>query len=330
MVFTGTLLVALAALCWGLAGGVGGMLVNHGWDPLIVAFYRGAIGLIFVAIWLATRRQESGMSDYRLWGWSLLAGLGVAGNFGFYFTSIEHGSIAVAATLMYCAPVFVYLASFASGLEKPTAMKWAAMPLVMLGIVLLTQVDEVGARSVSATSVGAGLLSGLCYAVFIFSFKSASSRGSPQAILTIAFAAVATIICVLFWPEQSDSFFNAMGTADWPLFVALGIFGAGLSFAVYIAGLKYTPPAIASIVAMLEPVTATLFGVLVLREGLDGSQISGMVLILVSVTALTVCSATEKPNPPRKAQLAADQRRYSRHHSRHHSRHPYRLADQGR
>lgn len=322
MAITGTLLVALAALCWGLAGGVGGMLVSHGWDPLMVAFYRGTIGLVFVATWLAARREESGLSDFRLWGWSLLAGLGVAGNFGFYFTSIEHGSIAVAATIMYCAPIFVYLASFASGLEKPTAMKWATMPLVMLGIVMLTQVDEIGASSVSAISVAAGLLSGLCYAVFIFSFKSASSRGSPQAILTIAFAAVAISMCVPFWPARPESFFSALSTADWPLFVTLGIFGAGLSFAIYIAGLQYTPPAIASVVAMLEPVTATLFGVLVLNEGLDGSQISGMVLILISVTALTAYSATETPNQSRQAKTATDRRRYSRH--------PYRLADQRR
>jgi drug/metabolite transporter (DMT)-like permease len=45
-----------------------------------------------------------------------------------------------------------------------------------------------------------------------------------------------------------------------------------------------------SIVAILEPVTATLFGVVVLDEGLVGSQIFGMALILVTVTALSVYS----------------------------------------
>lgn len=304
LAITGTLLVAVAALCWGLAGGVGGLLVSHGWDPLLVSFYRGAIGLLFVAIWLAARRQASGLSDYRLWAWSLLAGLGVAGNFGFYFISIAQGSIAVAATLMYCAPLFVYLISFATGLEKPTAPKWATMPLVILGIVLLTQIDEVGASSVSAVGVGAGLLSGLSYALFIFSFKSASLRGSPQAILTIAFTVLALLTIVLFWPSQPEQIFKPLQSADWRLFVALGIFGAGLSFAIYIAGLKHTPPAVASVVAMLEPVTAMLFGVLVLREGLDGSQITGMVLILLSVTALSTCSAREKSGQNRKARAS--------------------------
>lgn len=41
-------LVALAALCWGLSGGIGGILTAEGWDPVLVSFYRGVIGLLFV------------------------------------------------------------------------------------------------------------------------------------------------------------------------------------------------------------------------------------------------------------------------------------------
>ncbi|HYW77199.1 MAG TPA: DMT family transporter, partial [Gammaproteobacteria bacterium] len=101
MVSAGTALVALAALCWGLSGGIGGILMAGGWDPLVVSFYRGAIGLLFVLAWLALRPRNSGLGSRRLWFWSVIAGLGVAGNFAFYFVSIAKGSVAVAATLMY-------------------------------------------------------------------------------------------------------------------------------------------------------------------------------------------------------------------------------------
>jgi drug/metabolite transporter (DMT)-like permease len=92
----------------------------RGWDPVVVSFYRGAIGLLFVLAWLAVRPRGSGLGNPRLWCWSVLAGVGVAGNFAFYFVSIAEGSVAVAATLMYCAPVFVYLVSFTLRLERPT------------------------------------------------------------------------------------------------------------------------------------------------------------------------------------------------------------------
>ena len=287
-----TAFIVLAALCWGISGGIGGILMAGGWDAFVVSFYRGVIGLLIVLVWLALRPRGSGLSSCRLWFWSAIAGFGVAGNFAFYFVSIAHGSVSVAATLMYCAPVFVYLVSFALKLESPSALKWTAIAVVMLGIVLLTQIYDIGASGVTPIGVGAGLLAGLSYAIFIFGFKYAAPHGSPQAILSIAFAVLAII---LIWPGDVDQMVEALSTPDWPLFAGLGVLGAGLSFVLYIIGLKHTAPAVASIVAMVEPVTASLFGVVVLSESLVGPQILGMVLILVTVTALSAFSSSGQP-----------------------------------
>jgi len=289
-----TVFVVLAALCWGLSGGIGGILMANGWDAFVVSFYRGAIGLLFVLFWLMLRPHGSGLASSRLWFWSAIAGLGVAGNFAFYFVSIAEGSVAVAVTLMYCAPVFVYLVSFTFKLERSTPLKWAAIVMVMLGIVLLTRIYEIGTGGVTLIGIGAGLLSGLSYAVFIFGFKYAAPHGSPQAILVIAFAVLVT---VLFWPGDADQTVAVLSTPDWPLFAVLGVLGAGLSFILYIVGLNHTAPTVASIVAMAEPVTASLFGIVVLNEYLVGLQILGMGLILVTVTAMNVNSSTRGSQP---------------------------------
>ena len=291
MIGLSTTLVALAALCWGLSGGIGGILTGEGWDPIVVAFYRGAIGFLFVLSWLALRPRGSGLASWRLWFWSAIAGVGVAGNFTFYFTSIAEGSVAVAATLMYCAPVFVYLVSFTFKLERPTRLKWAAIAMVMLGVVLLTGAYDIAASEVTPLAVGAGLLSGLSYAVFIFGFKYAAPHGSPQAILVIAFA---VLVGILFWAGDADQTLAALGTPNWPLFVVLGVLGAGLSFIFYIIGLNHTAPAVASIIAMVEPVTASLFGLVILDQSLAGLQILGMGLILITVTTLSVYSGTQR------------------------------------
>ena len=290
MVKLSTAFVAVAAVCWGLSGGIGGILTAEGWDPVVVSFYRGAIGLLFVLVWLALRPRGSGLSSRRLWFWSAIAGVGVAGNFAFYFVSIAEGSVAVAATLMYCAPVFVYLVSFALKLERPSLFKWAAIAMVMLGVVLLTGVYDIGAGEVTLIAAGAGLLSGLSYAVFIFGFKYAAPHGSPQAILVIAFAILAVILIGL---GDADQTVAVLRTPSWPLFLVLGVVGAGLSFIFYIVGLKHTAPAVASIVAMVEPVTASLFGAVVLNQSLAALQVFGMGLILVTVTALSVYSSAQ-------------------------------------
>ncbi len=297
MVSLSTALVVLAALCWGLSGGIGGILTARGWDPVVVSFYRGVIGLLFVLVWLALRPRGSGLTSRRLWFWSAIAGVGVAGNFTFYFGSIAEGSVAVAATLMYCAPVFVYLVSFILKLEQSTLFKWTAIAMVILGVMLLTGFYKIGAGDVTPIAAGAGLLSGLSYAVFIFGFKYAAPHGSPQAILVIAFAVLATILICL---GDADQTLAVLSTPSWPLFVVLGVIGAGLSFIFYIVGLNHTAPAVASIVAMVEPVTASLFGVVVLNESLAVLQILGMGLILVTVTALSVYSSVQNKPPANK------------------------------
>lgn len=277
----------------GVSGGIRGILMGQGWDPMVVSFYRGGIGLGFVLVWLALRPRGSGLANRRLWFWSVIAGMGVAGNFGFYFTSIAEGSVAVAATLMYSAPVFVYLVSFTLKLEQPTPLKWAAMAAVLLGVVLLTGLYEMGAGDITPIAAGAGLLAGLSYALFIFAFKYAAPHGSPQAILVIAFAVLVALLAGLGDADQIAAVPNAPGR---PLFVLLGVVGAGLSFLFYIVGLRHTAPAVASIVAMVEPVTASLFGVVLLHERLAGLQILGMGLILVTVTGLSV-SASARARP---------------------------------
>ncbi|MAL83694.1 MAG: EamA family transporter [Idiomarina sp.] len=290
MTNSGIILVASAALFWGLSGGIAGVLINNDWDALLISFYRGAIGLVFVLIWLALRPRYSGLANSRLWLWSVIAGLGVAGNFGFYFFSISESNVAVAATLMYCAPIFVYLISFALKLESPTLVKWAAIALVMVGVVLLTRVYQMEGNSITLLGVATGLLSGLSLALFIFGFKYATQHGSPQAILSIAFLTLVVVLGVLIDPAEAA---QVPGSVDWPLFAIVGVLGGGASFILYLIGLRRTPPALASIVATIEPVTASLFGVIVLGEILAYSQVLGMLLILVTVTALGVYSGKE-------------------------------------
>ncbi|WP_292353519.1 MULTISPECIES: EamA family transporter [unclassified Methylophaga] len=280
----GTLFVVLAAMCWGLAGGIGGILTAEGWSSLVVSFYRGIIGLLFVFLWLILRPNNSGLANWRLWFWSVIAGVGVAGNFAFYFRSIAEGSVAVAVTLMYCAPVFVFLISFAFKLERASLFKWCAMAMVIMGVMLLTGLYDIDTDDVTPVAAGAGLLSGLSYAIFIFGFKYAVPHGSPQAILFIAFGVLVSILIGFVDIEQTVS---VLSSPNWFLFVLLGVLGAGISFILYIVGLKYTAPTLVAIVAMVEPVTASLFGIVVLDENLSALQFFGMGLIIVTVTVLS-------------------------------------------
>lgn len=95
-------------------------------------------------------------------------------------------------------------------------------------------------------------------------------------------------------PRRHPADPGVLNTPAKPLFVTLGGLDAGLSFTFYVNGLHHTATAVASIVAMVEPVTASLFGVVVLSKSLLSIQIAGMVLILATVTALSVYSSPKE------------------------------------
>ncbi|GAM13098.1 DMT family transporter [Mesobacillus selenatarsenatis] len=285
MKFAGVGLVILAAIFWGISGGIADILMTRGWDPIVISLYRGAVGFICFFAWFLFRISQNWTFSTRLYMWSLLAGVGVAGNFTFYFLSIQASSIAVAATLMYTAPVFVLLISFLLRIERSTWFKWGCIAGVLIGITLLTGAYNTQSVSVSFLGVTAGLAAGLSYALFIFGFKNASSIGKPQTTLTIAFF---SLCLILFLFADKDEAVSVVTSSDIGWFLLLGIVGAGISFIFYVIGIRRTAPTTASMVAMVEPVTASIFGVLIIGDHLTTIQLIGMMVILVTITVLSV------------------------------------------
>lgn len=282
--YVGISLVILAAILWGISGGLADILMERGWSPVTVSFYRGTVGWLCFVIWFLLRFKLNITTSISFYLWSLLAGLGVAGNFTLYFVSIRQASVPVAATLMYTAPVFVLVTSIILRIERSRWYKWAGIAVVLLGIVLLTGAYDLDSISMSLIGTAAGLGAGLSYALFIFGFKKASSIGKQPAVLTTAFLAFSLVLFLFMDREEA---FSVLSSSDIGWFLLLGIIGAGLSFTVYVIGLQKTAPTTASMVAMIEPVTASLFGLLFLGNTLTMIQLTGMALILITITLLS-------------------------------------------
>ncbi|WP_423190390.1 DMT family transporter [Alkalibacterium sp. f15] len=282
MDFVGAGLVISAAILWGLSGGLGGFLMDKGLDPLVISFFRGAVGFLCILIWFVFKPTRW---DKKMLLWSIVAGLGVAGNFMLYFISISEASVAVAATLMYTAPIFVLFVSFVFRLEKPSLYKWLAIGFVIVGVVLLTEIYNINFDSITILGLVTGLGAGSSYALFLFGFKYASRYGEPQGILMMAF--LTFTLLMLFFIDRNEAV-SVFYSTDLLWMILLGVIGAGLSFFLYVAGLKRISPTSASVIAMVEPVTASLFGVIVLSEMLTLIQFLGMGIILATVTLLSL------------------------------------------
>ncbi|WP_324603209.1 EamA family transporter [Salibacterium aidingense] len=73
-----------------------------------------------------------------------------------------------------------------------------------------------------------------------------------------------------------------------PIRSDLSVYKQIISFIFYVIGIRRTATTTASMIAMVEPVPASLFGVLLIGDYLTIIQLLGMVLILVTITVLSV------------------------------------------
>jgi threonine/homoserine efflux transporter RhtA len=77
----------------------------------------------------------------------------------------------------------------------------------------------------------------------------------------------------------------------WPHLAYLGVVPTAVAYALYILGLRTTSATAASIGALLEPLTATLLGVVFFGESLGATGLVGAILLIGAVTLLCVSPA---------------------------------------
>ena len=71
-------------------------------------------------------------------------------------------------------------------------------------------------------------------------------------------------------------------------YLMLAVFTAVIPFFLYSKGLEGIKPDTASILAFSEPLTACIFGALVLHQPMDGFGIAGIILVCVAIVILNL------------------------------------------
>ena len=216
--------------------------------------------------------------------WCFL-GMGIA-SFSFfnicYLKSMElNNSLGTACILMYTAPVFIMLLSALLFREKITPIKLLCLAFALLGCILIS-----GGESVTPLGLIFGLGSGLGYGLYsIFSVYALKK----YSFLTATFYAfVFSTISLLPFTNFGKIFtlISADGTTLL-LFLGLALLITVLPYIIYTCGLRVVPASEASIIACIEPLVATLVGILVFKQKMGITAIIGMTFILAAVIILS-------------------------------------------
>ena len=283
---TGTILIILAGCFWGSMGLFVRKLSEEGFDPIQIVSIRVTLAALAFSLILFVK-DRSGFKIL-LRDIPLFLGLGFGSVLFFtvcYFTAINMMSLSTAAILLYTSPIWIMLMSILFFHEKLTGRKLLALAAAFGGCVLISGISGGG---VTLTGLLVGLGSGIGYGLYSILGTIALKRYSPYTVTAYTFLFAAAGSLIICRPEEmSGRFASSDHLAGLILFCILTAFvTAVVPFLAYTLGLRSVEASKAGILATIEPMVATLFGVLIFKEPLTVFSCLGILMILSSVIIL--------------------------------------------
>ncbi len=284
----GTLCALLAGIVWGTMSIFVENLKGIGVSTMSIVFLRTTITAAFLGICLAIFNPV--LLKIKLKDIWIFAGNGILSLVFFtfcYFNAIVKSSAAIAAVLLYTAPVFVMLLSLVFFREKLTKSKILACVIATIGCVLTSGLLDSNS-SVSLEGILFGLCSGFCYALYSIFTGAAIKKGYNA--LTIVFYSF-LFACLSSMPFADLKHTLPIILSGWsPLLYTLGmgVVTAIIPYFLYTTALDNIEASKASIIASIELVVASLVGFFVFGQNLGLLSILGIVLVLLSIVILNI------------------------------------------
>ena len=269
---TGLALIAFSSILWGTESIATMVALKAGFNPQTLALYVLSMDLlVFIPLGLVKGGSP----------WSLgliLSGLILAGGFriSFPYSVIVNGA-GIAAALLYTAPL---LLSFLSPLLLRT--KYSVLEVFLSAIAVGGAYLASNPELKIAAFIGflIGLIPAVFYALQIIVVKYYHERG--YSTIDILFQSsplsiIIPLITVFYSRPRGLPSFNGL---IWATYIA--IVCSTLTLLLYVEGLRYVSAVSASIIALLEPVTALLLAHVFLGEKYVSIQMLGITLVLIA------------------------------------------------
>ena len=276
--FSGYSEIITAAILWSLVG----IIVKniHGMSAQSIIFYR--VGFAFI-LFFASLLVSGNLNIVKLHekkSYIILFSILQIATMVCYFISIMNASVSIAVLLLSTAPIYITI--FSPWLLKEKIRKGGIIALVIsiAGILLIVDPGKLDFK-LSSIGILAGIASGIFYAFQVMTSKYVSPiySGYAQAFWSFLVAAV------ILLPVGTVQLEVVSGNLIYLLILA--IFPTILAVSLYFNGLKKVKAQSASILGLIEPISAVFFAVLVLGEQISTLEITGGALILIGAALVT-------------------------------------------
>jgi DME family drug/metabolite transporter len=255
-------------------------------DSVTVAAVRltiGAIGLLAISSF-AGRFSEL----VRLWRMPLvwIMGAGVAGYQALFFIGTGRVGVAI-GTLASLAlgPLMAGLLAWALGARRPEAIWWVSTVVAIAGLTVLTLGGLDSSVSIDVLGVLASVGAGSAYSVYtVLGSRLSTPTTKATDVLAASFIIGSVVLIPFGIPHLSELNSGAgLGLSLW-----LGLAATTAAYVFFGIGITHLAPGTVATLNLAEPVIATIFGVVLLNEVIQGLTAVGCALIALALLILSI------------------------------------------
>ncbi|MEO5985684.1 MAG: DMT family transporter [Candidatus Limnocylindria bacterium] len=257
-------------------------------EPSTAAFFRLAYALppLAVLAWLERRRYGPRAPGQSRLAW--IAGAFFAVDLILWHHAINQVGAGLATVLGNTQVIVVPLAAWAFLRERPSGRVAISVPVVLIGVVLISGVIGVGAYGENPVlGVLLGLGTGLAYGGFILIQRGANADiRRPAGPLFEASLSGALVTLAIGFPLGEIDLLPSWPSHGWLILLALGVHVVG--WLLISLSLPRLPAALTSVVLTIQPVGSVLLGIVIRAEAPSSFQLLGVGFILAGLLLATL------------------------------------------
>ena len=288
------LLLVSAALLYSMNGIVSKWVMEAGLSPWRLTEIRTTGSLFALLAYLALKGRLRLLRPAKgeLGLLALFGVIGIAAVQSFYFFSILRLHVSIALIIEFTAPIWIvlYLRFFKK--VKIANSMWLGLLAAFVGLILVGQVWQ--GLTLNGLGVISSFLDALSLAAYFVLGRALGQVRSTDTMLVWGFGITSLLYAIVqpWWSFPFKIFsekinlnghFTGHYLSGWVLIALIIIFGTVLPYLCVLSGVNALSPQVASIIGMLEPVLAGVFGWVLLKETFTTIQLVGAGVVLIGI-----------------------------------------------
>jgi drug/metabolite transporter (DMT)-like permease len=256
-------------------------------SPSTAAIFRCAYALPVLVVLSALEDRRYGARSWRDRGAAIGSGAFLAIDLVLWHHSIDDVGAGLGTVLANIQVVLVPLVAWLVLSEHPGRRVLLALPITVLGVILISGVLEHGAYGANPSAGAAyGVAAGVSYVGVLLLLRHAGGDlrrpAGPLFDMTLTAAIVSSLIGAA-WGDAR--FIPVWPGAGWLAMLALS--SQVLGWLLITSSLPRLPAALTSLLLMIQPVGSMILGAIIFGESPSALQLVGVVVVLAAVAFAT-------------------------------------------